>query len=69
MGANAGLNRKVAVSRGRGMFVNRSTRNANARAMLQQRTGRGSGGAFTVRQAREALANQGTNAGGRRRTL
>ena len=69
MGADSRLNQRTQLRRGRGMFVNRTTRNANARAILQQRTGRASGGRFTVRQMREAIANQGTRAGGRNRTL
>lgn len=69
MGVDATLNKRTQVSRGRGLFVNRSTRNANARAILQQRTGRGSGGRFTQRQLREAIANQGSRRGGRSRRL
>lgn len=69
MGANARLNKRTQVSRGKGMFVNRSTRNAGARSILQQRTGRATGGRFTQRQLREAIANQGTSRGGRKRRL
>lgn len=69
MGADARLNQKTQVSRGRGLFVNRSTRNAQARSILQQRTGRAGGGRFTVRQLREAIANQGSKRGGRARKL
>lgn len=63
------LNQRTQVSRGRGLFVNRSTRNAQARQVLQQRTGRAGGGRFTIGQLREAIANQGTNAGRRLRRL
>ena len=69
MGADSRLNQRTQIRRGKGFFVNRTTRNAGARQILSQRTGRAGGGRFTVRQLREAIANQGTRAGGRSRTL
>lgn len=69
--ANTTLRQTTAVRRGAGLFVNRTNRNANARAILNQRTGRGAGGRFTITQVREALANQtaGGRPNGRRRRL
>ena len=69
MGADSRLNQTTQISRGRGTFVNRTARNAGARAILNQRTGRAAGGRFSVRQLREAVANQGSRRGGRSRTL
>ena len=69
MGVDARLNKRTQIARGKGTFVNRSTRNSNARSILSTRTGRGAGGRFTRTQLREAIANQGSRKGGRSRRL
>lgn len=68
------LNQKTQIRRaGQRSPVTVTNRNANARNILNARTGRGVGGGFTRTQLREALANQnartGTANGGRKRRL
>jgi hypothetical protein len=71
--ADSKLNQKTQIRRGGRAVVTVTNRNANARNILANRTGRGVGGGFTRGQLREALANQnartGTSNGGRRRRL
>ena len=67
------LNQKTQIKRGGRAVVTVTQRNANARNILANRTGRGVGGGFTRAQLREALANQdartGKANGGRKRRL